>query len=1050
MRRLFLIVYAASGAAALIYEVTWTRMLMLHIGHSTSATSTVLAALMGGLAAGSAAGGQYAARLTPRGALRGYVALEVAVAALAVVLPYELAALRPVLAAVYRDGDSDALFPAMRVMSSILLLAIPAAALGATFPVASRWFVQSAASAPRDAGRLYAVNTLGAATGAVLAGFVLLPIFGLSRTTWVGVALNLAAAAIAYFLSTRAEHREVNVVAPRRGSRRPGRITRSDGPTTLWMAAAAFGLSGFASLVLQVVWTRLLASILGPTTYAFSIVVAVFIAGMAAGSWIAAPIASRSRQPVLSLCFCLLASVAFAAAAATSIDWALLTMAEIARGAASIGGVLVKQTLLAAALLLPMTVAFGAVFPFAVVSGTRTDQKVAEDLGTLYAVNTTAAIGGALLGGFVFLPLMGLHDTIRTVTVVVASGACFLILAGHVTGLRRLVGVTVCTVVALTGLALPVWSEMLLSSGVYKYAYASPSDDLETTLTAGRLLYYREGASATVAVRESVGTTSLSIDGKVDASNAGDMLTQRLLAHLPLLLHAQPRQVAIIGLGSGVTLGSALTHPIARADVLEISPEVVEASSAFERENHRALADPRTRLIVGDGRSHVLLSRAQYDVIISEPSNPWMAGVASLFTREFFESAKNRLAPGGLLCQWAHTYDISKDDLRSIVATFLAVFPDGALWLVGEADVLLVGSNDRRGLSFEAIERHWDRPGVADDLLDVGARDPFALLSMFVAQGRGLARYAAGARLQTDDRGDLEFSGPRSIFGPRADSNASILRDVGDITSAPDVVRQAIANADASAWRGRGRMMLQAEAHDDAWSDFARAIEMDASDASAYTGLIRSSVSANRTRVAETLELLQRVAARTPGPDAELAISRVLASQHAIDDAIAKATELAKRFPNNIRVLEQLASVLADANDVERLEPVVVRMRRLAPESDAARYYAAASFFIIGRPDLAVPELESIVRQNPAHALAQNLLGASLAQLGDRNRARQAFEASLRADPRNPGTYTNLATLEVESGNPAAAAQRFAEALTLDPRSTAAREGLARLGGPRN
>ena len=188
-------------------------------------------------------------------------------------------------------------------------------------------------------------------------------------------------------------------------------------------------------------------------------------------------------------------------------------------------------------------------------------------------------------------------------------------------------------------------------------------------LRAGTLEYYKEGAAATVSVRRLTGTTSLAIDGKVDASNAGDMLTQRMLGLLPVLVHGQARDICIIGLGSGVTLGSALSSGVVEhADVVEISPEVVEASHFFDRENGSALAKPGVRLIVGDGRSHLLLTPQRYDVIVSEPSNPWMAGVASLFTREFFEAARARLKPDGLLCQWAHTYDISPQDLQSIVA----------------------------------------------------------------------------------------------------------------------------------------------------------------------------------------------------------------------------------------------------------------------------------------------------------------------------------------------------------------------------------------------
>jgi spermidine synthase len=353
----------------------------------------------------------------------------------------------------------------------------------------------------------------------------------------------------------------------------------------------------------------------------------------------------------------------------------------------------------------------------------------------IYAVNTSGAIAGALLAGFVFIPWAGLHGTLRLVTVIGAAGAVALLFLGRTQGRARITAASLAVAVLALGVWLPQWDRLLLSSGAYKYASVMTGPDVRTALTAGELLYYREGASATVAVRRVAGTTSLAIDGKVDASNAGDMLTQRLLAHVPLLLHEKPRDVAILGLGSGVTLGSALTHPITRADLLEISPEVVEASRFFEEENHGAIDDPRTRLIVGDGRTHLVLTREQYDVIISEPSNPWMAGIASLFTREFFEAAKARLREGGVLCQWAHTYDISTRDLKSIVATFVSVFPDGTLWLVGDGDVLLIGSNTPIEPRLAGVATRFARSGVREDLASVGVTSPDHILSLFIAEG---------------------------------------------------------------------------------------------------------------------------------------------------------------------------------------------------------------------------------------------------------------------------------------------------------------------------
>jgi spermidine synthase len=1067
MRGFFGLIFAASGAAALIYEVTWTRLLTLQVGHGVAAASTVLAAFMGGLAIGSALGGRIGARMEAVAALRLYAALEIVIAVLALVLPFELGALDPLLASAYADGAGGTPFGVLRFLASLLLLTVPAAAMGATFPVASRWFVQGAGVAARDAGTLYAANTIGAAAGALVAGFVLLPFMGLYGATWVAVALNAAAAIGAFVLSTRQQpliqidggmlssSEGSPVVSDRKragGKKRPAtsaaapaRATR-EAPSPA-LAAIALGISGFASLTLQVVWTRLLALILGPTTYAFSIIVSVFIAGLAVGAAVSSRLASRVRRPLVALSVCLTLSVGLASAAAAMVDQGLLAIADVVtQPNVTFRDVLVRQGLLSLALLAPMTIAFGAAFPFAVAAATRSDRTVATDLGLIYAVNTAGAIGGALMAGFVFIPAAGLHGTLQIVTIVGALGAMALLLSPRAAGRSRLVAAGGAIAVLALGVFLPQWDRLLLSSGAYKYAAVLQGPDVRTALTAGELLYYREGASATVAVRRVAGTTSLAIDGKVDASNAGDMLTQRLLAHVPLLLHDNPRKVAILGLGSGVTLGSALTHPIERADVLEISREVVEASRFFDAENHRATSNPRTRMIVGDGRTHLVLTREQYDVIVSEPSNPWMAGIASLFTREFFQAAKERLAPGGVLCQWAHTYDISTRDLQSIVATFVSVFPNGTLWLVGDGDVLLIGSNGPVEPKLEGVARAFARPGVSDDLGSVGVQSPSQILSLFVADGPRLAEWSAGATIQSDNRAALEFSGPQSIFGPSDADNAHLLRVLADSATPPRAVAEAQRAASAATYRDRGWMLLQADAFRPAYDDFVRAVELDPTDTRALEGLIRAA--APLRRLADARTLLSRLALDPTRVPTKLALSRLLASEGSYDEAVAIPFGIVQSDPNNIRALEQLASILSDVGDAERMRPVVSRLRAVAPSSEAAHYYSAALLFMEARLDLALKEARQVVAINPSHARAHNLIGASLASMGQREQARQAFQTSLQADPRDPATYTNLATLELEAGNSQLARRYFADALTLDPASSTAREGLAKLGHP--
>jgi spermidine synthase len=1038
----FLVLFAVSGAAALIYEVAWTRLLTLHMGHGIAAASAVLAAFMGGLAAGAGAAGRYASKLAPPRALRIYAALEIAIAVLAVLLPVLLAAVRPLLASAYADGDGGATFALVRLASSMLLLCVPAACMGATFPIASRWMVRGAATAARDAGGLYAANTLGAAGGAILAGFVLIPALGLRGTTFIGVALNVIAAAGAWIVATRAASdaqasHPIGKQEP--GTANPRTIAARERASRPWLAAAALGASGFASLTLQVVWTRLLVQILGPTTYAFSTVVSIFIIGIAAGAAIGARLAARAKQPAVGLAGALLVSAGLALAAAAAVDWALLAIAEIvSRPDIVFSGVLLREVLLVAVLLLPMTIAFGAAFPFAVALAGGGDDTVTENIGIIYAVNTIGAILGALLAGFVLVPQIGLHNTIRLVASISALTA-LAILTTSARGRSQFAGFAITAAVVAAIAVAPEWDRSLLSSGAYKYAASMQGPSLETALTAGELVSYREGSSATVAVRKLTGTLSLAIDGKVDASNSGDMLTQRMLAHVPLLLHPNPQHAAILGLGSGVTLGSALRHPIAGATVLEISPEVVEASRFFDRENHQALADARTRLIVGDGRTHLMLGQQRYDVIVSEPSNPWMAGIASLFTREFFAGARDRLAPGGILCQWAHTYDISDADLRSIVATFLSVFPDGTLWLVGEADVLLVGSTDPLDDRMAGIAQAMQRPGVAADLASVGVQGPFSVASLFVAQGETLRAWAAAAPLQTDDRSALEFTGPRSIFGRTRDDNAASLRALAASSPKPAAIAAALAAATPADWRDRGLMLVKANANQAAYDDLARALEANPDDQAALDGLVRAAAPLQALGAAQSL--LARLAT-ADHPAARLALSRLLASQGDIDPAVRIPFDMLQADPANVPALEQLASILSDIGDVGRLEPVVRRLLELAPKSTWAHYYSASMFFIQSRPDMALHAARNAVGLDAGNAKAHNLIGAALASIGQTDPARAAFELSIRLDPLEPGTYTNLAMLEMQTGNRELARRYFAEALTIDPNSEAARDGL--------
>jgi spermidine synthase len=1040
----FLLAYTLSGYAALAYEVVWTRALTLRMGHSTAAVSSVLAAVLGGMALGALVAGVPAARRTPRAAVRLYGGLEVAIAISAPAVPLVLRLFDPLLARAYGDGEGAWFGPA-RLLASLAIIAVPAAAMGATFPVAARAVVARPELAGGSVGRLYAANTLGASIGAAVAALVLVPMVGLARTSLIAAAANLFAAGIALTAAGRWPDEQASPArsAPVHRRKADVRSPHVDGQPR--MAAAIVTITGGVALANEVIWTRVLALIVGPTIYAFGTMLAIFIAGLATGSALAARVVDRLRHPRESLIVVLIVVASAPLVAMTFVEgWTMRAAAVGSLTNARFADALRTQALAAAALLFPLATALGAALPLSIRAAVGQDGSVARAASVLYGANTAGAIAGALLAGFVLVPRMGLQSAIITTSASALVAAALLLVGSWKS--RKVVAPAAALLAAAAGLWLvPRWDMAFLSSGAYKFALHRHGVGSSVPLRPGSVLFHKEGAGGTVDVRKTVGTLALSIDGKVDASTGGDMLTQKLLAHLPLLLHPNPSRVAIIGLGSGVTLGAALAHPVERADVIEISPEVVQASSLFAAENHDALSSPRARLIVGDGRTHVLLTRDRYDVVISEPSNPWMAGVAALFTREFFAGVRRILSAEGIFCQWAHTYDISDADLRSIAATFRSVFPDGTIWLVGAGDLLLIGSPSRVEARLNQLRTAFARPGVARDLAEVDVADADSLLWLYIGGPRELQAYAAGALVQSDDRTALEFSAPKSLIERQHTDNRAVLLALARTEDMPAAVRDAHATVVAASWRNRGLMMQRAEAPDRAFLAFARALELNSSDAAAAAGLVDASAAAGRAHESEAL--LSRLIQQNPDDVApRVELSRLFSAQGNRERALEIVEPLMAKRVDDLRPYEQAASLLADAGDVRRLRHLVAYMGDRWPNAAASSYYAAALALMEGRAADALASARAAVATHPTDARLLNLIGAAAATLGRREEARHAFELALSRDPRDPGVYVNLGLLALETADKEAAARWFAEALILDPRSVAARAGLARAG----
>jgi len=449
-------------------------------------------------------------------------------------------------------------------------------------------------------------------------------------------------------------------------------------------------------------------------------------------------------------------------------------------------------------------------------------------------------------------------------------------------------------------------------------------------------------------------------------------------------------------------------------------------------------------VIVGDGRSHLRLTKQRYDVIVSEPSNPWMAGIAALFTREFFEEARSCLAPNGIVCQWAHTYDMRDSDLRSIVRTFDSVFPESTMWLVGDGDLLLIGSNGG-AIDVGSIERRW-RVGRAPELLkEVGVEGrsaPFALLSLLAGGPPQMKQYADAAPIQRDDRMALEFSAPRAIYGRATADNAAAIRALArpDELAAP--VRARVEQADDVDWTVAGSMELKADAHDVAFDRFARAIQLNSRNAKALAGLSEAAAGSNRQESARAL--LESVArAESDNVPVRLELSRLLAAIGETERAAAAANDAMRLAPNDPDAAEQLASVYADAGDAARLAPLANALLARFPLRDKSHYYHATALVLEGHAQEAIDEARAVAARAPGDSQAQNLLGVACATGGQRDCALTAFTAAVAANPRDPATYVNLGVFYMQAGKAAEAAANFSAALTLDRSSAAARQGLA-------
>lgn len=761
-RALILSFIFLSGASALTYEIVWVRQLSLIFGATIPAVSTVLGAYMAGLSLGSYCFGRWrvVTRFRP---LATYLSLEVGIGLLALALPFAFDFIGLHYSQVMvSSGTSSWVFSLQRFMMLFSLLLLPTCLMGGTLPVITRLFVTSENRPGSDVGKIYGWNTLGATLGCMITGFWSIRVLGVANTTLVAALTNfIIAAGMAYSL------RGLFKVP---GSLR-GPAAAASGPILQrdqWLVLSAIGLSGFSALAYEIVWTRLLINLYGGSIYAFTIMLAVFLASLAWGSVLGGRWADGSKNPLAGLAvveitigvlgvgmvgiFDFLPDLFLALLKQLPPDWAIITLFEMT---------------FALALVLPTAFCFGMTFPYAVKAYLAGAPDVSEGVGVVYSVNTAGSIFGSLAAGFIGIALLGTKLTSNWVIAInLAIGIALIALTRNLLASKKYLVLLSFSIVLLPcQFFLPDWSRKSLVSG----ANAPPE-------MASDILFFEEDVTATISVTGATGRErSFQTNGKTEASTAyRDVRLLKMMGHLPMLVAPHPQEVLVIGLGAGMSAGATTLYPVDHVTVAELSAAVLKAARFFAPENADVMDNPNVKVVVDDGRNFLLANPAQYDVITSDPIHPWVAGSTNLYSSEHYQLCRQHLKKDGVMAQWLPLYQLSNDDYLMIAKTFAGVFPHSSLWVTGY-DSFLVGSASPLKIDYASWQRKLAKTGVKKDLDRINLSDINELLSCFALDQTGINTLSAQAKVITDNHPHLEFSAPDSMYKNTIPDNLAML-----------------------------------------------------------------------------------------------------------------------------------------------------------------------------------------------------------------------------------------------------------------------------------
>src|SRR5262245_36526634 len=1033
-RRGMLVLCFLSGISGLLYEVAWARMLHLLFGDTVLAVSTVLASFMAGLALGSFWIGRFIDSRCR--VLAVYAGLEAGIGLSALLFPAVLQALTPLYVWLHQSlASSFWLFALVRFVLAFGLLCVPTALMGATLPVLSRYLVASSATLGWNVATLYALNTGGAVLGCFIAGYVLIGSLGLSLTVWIGAALNLTIAIVVCVGQRWLEAPGTPEVSSKPPRDLAHAVVRYD-DRTIRRVLVSFALAGCAALSYEVIWTRALTFFVGNSTYAFSAMLTTFLAGLALGSALVARLSDRSRN-LLTLFGALQVSIGL---------YGVLTVAILGRlfygldgwwggfSNAHWGAPLGLTFLKTFVVIFPPTLCMGASFPLVSKIVAHGPDVVGRGVGTAYACNTLGAIAGAWVSGFVAIPLLGTHASLALTALlsVVIGGV---LLASSSTSLRRQA--------LLHAGALSCFIAVLVVAPTFRFSDIAGEPEKA-------ILHYEEDVAGVVKVATDVyDRRLLSINGwsvagtgspNPDVALVNDYPeVQKMLAHLPMLLHPSPQRVLVIGFGAGGTAWSLSRYTaLQRLDVVEFVPGVIRAARFFPEVNHDVLADPRVRVTIDDGRNYLLVTPETYDVVSVDTLDPKHAGNGNLYTREFYALSKRVLKPGGIFVQWLPYHQVDNASLKMIARTFQDVYPHATMWLNRfKGYTLLVGTLAPLRIDVARLEASFRTPAIKRDLAEINVATPWQFLESFAMQADTVRGYAAeSTRLNTYDRPHVEFY-RLSWRDPVEENLAELAHFADDVTpllvfgdrsfSEEQSIRAQVAlHRRVSRYISRGYLANWRRQLQDGTREYRKGLKVDPDD----DGLkFAPGVAAAHKR--------QALAALERRPNDIKSLSKlgyIAWNDQDYDEAIRRFRQVLAIDPRHASAYVHLGvSYAAQA----KFEASIASYQQ-------AKDLQADLADLVGQSIDLVEKLRR-AKQHPDDPAAQTRLGELYASDGRFDRAIECFEKATTLDPRSPQAFFTLARFYEAEERDADALRAYERGLALDPNDAQARNNREKL-----